>query len=79
MKLTETRLKQIVKEQMVVQLLEQKNFDSVEKLLWESRQQQMLNEKWWQKLLGKWSPSDEDIEDQEIADKLEDASAAPKN
>jgi len=76
MKLTETRLKQIVKEQMVVQLLEQKNFDSVEKLLWESRQQQMLNEKWWQKLLGKWSPSDEDIEDQEIADKLEDASAA---
>lgn len=76
MKLTESKLKQIIKEQMIVQLLEQKDFAKVEKLLWESRQQQILNEKWWQKLLGKWSPSDEDIEDQEIADKLEDASAA---
>jgi len=76
MKLTEARLKQIVKEQIIVELLEQKSFHSVEKLLWESRQQQMLNEKWWQKLLGKWSPTDKDIEDQEIADKLEDAAAA---
>lgn len=76
MKLTESKLKQIIKEQMIVQLLEQKNFEKVEKLLWESRQQQILNEKWWQKLLGKWSPTDKDIKDQEIADKLEDASAA---
>jgi hypothetical protein len=76
MKLTETRLRQIIKEQLIIDLLEQKNFDSAEQLLWETRQQKILNEKWWQKLLGKWSPTDKDIEDEEIADELEDASAA---
>lgn len=76
MKVTKGQLRQIIKEQIIDSLNSKEQFASVERRLWESRRKQTLNEKWLQKLLGTWSPTDKDIEDMEIADKIEDAAGA---
>ena len=74
MKLTESKLKQMLIEESVVILLKERKIVQAEQLLWESRQKQRLDEKWWKKLLGTggWTPTDADIEDEDIEDNLED-------
>ena len=74
MKLNEKHLKQLIIEEVIVSLLREEKIINAEKLLWESRQRQRLDEKWWKKLLGTWTPTDADIEDEELEDKLEDVS-----
>lgn len=72
MKLAESALKQLITEETIVLLLKERKIVQAEQLLWESRQKQLLDEKWWKKLLGTWTPTDADIKDDELGDKLED-------
>ena len=72
MKLNEAQFKQFITEELIVSLLKEKQIEHAEQLLWESRQKELLNEKWWKKLLGTWTPTDADIEDETLEDKLED-------
>jgi len=71
MKLTESKIKQMIIEESVVVFLKERKIAQAEQLLWESRQKQRLDEKWWKKLLGTWTPTDADIEDEDIEDNLE--------
>ena len=72
MKLNESSFKQLITEELIVSLLQEKRIVQAEELLWETRQQQRLDEKWWKKVLGTWTPTDEDIKDETLEDKLED-------
>jgi len=72
MKLNESQLKQLITEEIIVSLLRERKVIQAERLLWESRQKQRLDEKWWKKLLGTWTPTDADIKDETLEDKLED-------
>ena len=72
MKLNESSFKQLITEELIVSLLQEKRIVQAEELLWETRQQQRLDEKWWKRVLGTWTPTDEDIKDETLEDKLED-------